>query len=56
MSLTKLWQKMKSHTIAESVISPACCKIVNIVFGGACNKEVWKIPVPDNVIGRLIKT
>jgi hypothetical protein len=26
-------KKIRSLTIAESVISPACCKIVNIMFG-----------------------
>jgi hypothetical protein len=43
-------KKMKLHTIAKSVILPACCKIVNIVFGEEYEKEILKIPVPDNTI------
>jgi hypothetical protein len=42
--LPKSWQKkIKSHTIAEPVILPACCKIVNIMFGE--EYEILKIPV-----------
>ena len=47
-------KKMKSHTIAESVILPACCKIVNIMFGEKYEQEVLKIPVSDNTISRRI--
>ena len=45
---------MKSHTIAESVILPACCKIVNIMFDKNYEKEVLKIPMSDNTISRRI--
>jgi hypothetical protein len=38
-------KKMKSHTIAESVILPACCKILNIMFGEEYEKEILKIPM-----------
>ena len=46
-------KKMKSHTTAESVILPACCKIVNIMFGGKY-EEIRKIPLSDNTISRRI--
>jgi hypothetical protein len=36
-------KRMKSHTIAESVILPACCKIVNIMSGEEYEKEMLKI-------------
>lgn len=32
-------KKIKSHTIAESVILPACCKFINIMFGENYEKE-----------------
>jgi hypothetical protein len=43
---------MKSHTIAESLILPACCKIVqvNTTFGKKYEKEILKIPMSDNTI------
>jgi hypothetical protein len=45
MPLPKSWQKkMKSQTISEPEIVPACCKIVNIVFGEGYEKEILKIP------------
>ncbi|XP_063785805.1 zinc finger BED domain-containing protein 5-like [Pseudophryne corroboree] len=47
-------KKMKSHTIAESVILPACCKIVNIMFGEKYEQEILKIPLSDNTISRRI--
>jgi hypothetical protein len=43
-------KKIKSHTTAESVILPACCKIVNIIFGEECEKEILKISMSDNTI------
>jgi hypothetical protein len=46
---------MKSHTIAESVILPACCKIVSIMFGEEYEKEILKIPVSDNTVGWCIQ-
>jgi hypothetical protein len=46
---------IKSHTIAESVILPACCKIANIMFGEEYEKEILKIPMSDNTISRRIK-
>jgi hypothetical protein len=38
-------KKIKPHTITEPVILPACCKIVNIMFGEEYEKEILKIPV-----------
>jgi hypothetical protein len=53
MPLPKLWQKkMKSHTITKSAILPACCKIVNIMFGEEYEKEILKIPMPDSTVSR----
>jgi hypothetical protein len=43
-------KKIKSHTIAESVILPACCKIVNSMFGEGYEKEILKIAMSDNTI------
>ena len=47
--------KMKSHTIAESVILPACKQIVKIIFGEDAVSELSKIPVSDNTISRRIE-
>ena len=46
--------KMKSHTIAESVILPACQQIVRIMFGEEAVSELSKIPLSDNTISRCI--
>jgi hypothetical protein len=43
-------EKTKSHTIAGSVILPACCKIVNIMFGEEYEKEILKIPMSNSTI------
>jgi hypothetical protein len=45
-------KKIKSHRIVESVILPACCKIVNITFGEEYEKEILKIPRSDKTISR----
>jgi hypothetical protein len=45
-SCRNLGKKRWNHiTIAESVILPACCKIVNIVFGEEYGKEILKISI-----------
>jgi hypothetical protein len=44
-------KKIKSHTIAESVILQTCYKIVNVMFGEEYGKENLKIPVPDKTVG-----
>jgi hypothetical protein len=41
--VAKSWQKIKSRTIADPVILPECCKIVNIMFGEQYKKEIIKI-------------
>ena len=46
--------KMKSHTIAESVILSACQQIVRIMFGEEAISELSKIPLSDNTISRYI--
>jgi hypothetical protein len=46
---------MKSHTITQSVILPACCKIVNIMFGDEYEKEILKILMSDNTTCRRIQ-
>jgi hypothetical protein len=48
---------MKSHKIAELVVLPASCKIVNtvIMIGEEYEKEILKIPKSDNIISRRIR-
>ena len=46
--------KMKSHTIDESVILPACQQIVKIISGEEAVSELSKIPLSDNTISRYI--
>jgi hypothetical protein len=41
--VAKKKKKITSHTIAELVILPACCKIVNNMFGEEYEKEILKI-------------
>jgi hypothetical protein len=56
MPLLKSWQKkMKSYAVAESVILPPCCKIVNIMFGEECEQEILKIPMSNNSVSRHIQ-
>ena len=45
---------MKSHTIAETVILPACQEIVRIMFGEGAVSDISKIPLSDNTISRRI--
>ena len=46
--------KSKSHTLAESVILPACKKIVKIMLGDKVEQEISKIPLSNNTIRRRI--
>jgi hypothetical protein len=55
MPLQIVAKEMKSHTITESVILPACCKIVNIMFGEEYEKEILKISMSDNTVSRCIQ-
>lgn len=43
------------HTIAETTIKESCCAIVRTMFGPEFEKEVNKIPLADNMIGRCIQ-
>ncbi len=47
-------KKMKSHTIAESLIMPACKIIVRTMLGEEAECEVSKVPVSDNTISRRV--
>ncbi|XP_068240046.1 protein FAM200A-like [Palaemon carinicauda] len=47
-------KSMKPHTIAETLILPACSAIVKTMFGSEAEKKVRKIPVSDNTISRRI--
>lgn len=42
------------HTIAETVIMPACTAIVNKMLGPQAAKEISKVPLSDCTIGRRI--
>ena len=44
----------KPHTIAESLILPACKAIVKEMLGPDAVQEVTKVPLSDNTIGRHI--
>lgn len=50
--------QLKPHTIitlAESLIIPACCEIVKIMFGDEATKEIMKIPRSNDTIKNRIK-
>ena len=42
------------HTIAETVIMPACTAIVNKMLGPQAAKEISKVSLSDSTIGRRI--
>ncbi|XP_069599662.1 SCAN domain-containing protein 3-like [Ranitomeya imitator] len=44
----------KSHTVAETLILPACKAIVNEMLGPDAAKEIAKVPLSDNTIARRI--
>lgn len=46
--------KQKPHTVAESLILPACLEIVKIMFGPEAQKEISKIPLSNDTIKRRI--
>jgi hypothetical protein len=54
VQIVKKKKKIKSHTIAESIILPACCKIVKIMFGEEYKEEILKIPMSHNTTSRSI--
>ena len=43
------------HTTAETTVLQSCCAIVRTMFGPELEKEVKKIPLEDNTIGRRIQ-
>ncbi len=47
-------KKMKGHTIAESLIMPACKIIVRTMPSEAAEGELSKFPVSDNTISRRL--
>jgi hypothetical protein len=48
-------QQMKAHTIAESLILPACQAIVKTMLGDEAELEIKKIPLSDDTIKRRIQ-
>ena len=46
--------KSKSHVLAESVILPACKRMVKIMLGDKAEQEISKIPLSNNTIQRRI--
>ena len=44
----------KSHTLAESIILPACRKIVKTILGDTTEQEIRKILLSKNTIHRCI--
>ena len=47
-------QNLKSHTLAELIILPACRKMVKTMFGDEAEKEIKKIPLSNNTVRRRI--
>ncbi len=45
---------MESHTVAESLIMPACKIIVRTILGEEAEIEISKVPVSDNTISRRV--
>jgi hypothetical protein len=45
---------MKSHTIAESLIMPACKIIVRTIIDQGAEGEIKKVPVSDNTVSRHV--
>ena len=46
--------KSKSHVLTESVILPACKRMVKIMLGDKTEHEISKIPLSNNTIQRRI--
>jgi hypothetical protein len=47
-------QKMRSHTMAESLIMPACKIIVRTMIGKEAESEIDKVPVSLNTVSRHV--
>ncbi|XP_014772618.1 zinc finger BED domain-containing protein 5-like [Octopus bimaculoides] len=43
-------QNMKAHTISESLILPACKKVVSTMLGNEAAKEISKIPLSNDTV------
>ena len=43
------------HTTAKTTVLQSCCAIVRTMFGPELEKEIKKIPLADNTIGRRIQ-
>ena len=43
------------HAIAKTTMTQSCCAIVQTMLGPELEKELKKIPVADNAIGRCIQ-
>ena len=46
--------KMKSHALAESIILPACRKMVKTMLGDDAEKQLCKIPLSNDTVHRRI--
>ncbi|XP_067132238.1 zinc finger MYM-type protein 6-like [Centruroides vittatus] len=44
----------KPHTIAETLLMPACKEMMKIVLGSKAASEISKIPLSDDTIGRRV--
>ena len=47
-------QQTRSHTLAESIILPACRKIVKRILGDKAEQEICKTSLSNNIIQRRI--
>ena len=47
-------QQTRSHTLAESIILPACRKVVKRILGDKAEQEIRKTPLSNNTIQRHI--
>ena len=47
-------QNMKAHTLGESIILPACKKIVSTMLGNEAALKISKIPLSDDTVRRRI--
>lgn len=47
-------QNMKAHTLGESLILPACQKIVKTMLGNEAAKEISKVPLSNDTVHRRI--
>jgi hypothetical protein len=48
-------RNMQPHTIAETLILPACKQIVKSVLGEAAEREISNVPLSDDTISRRIE-